>query len=174
MFNSYKLFLCVKNIFFAIGKRLMSNFSQVRELLLHNQQLHARTREFYSVLAVQAQSERVKMLLNTLVKHESELSSSLQAYVEKAPNKILNTYFQFDHEHNVEELFVTRFESAQVNTDDVTIMATAFDDYFCHLYSEMQEAVDCELVQDLFENLHEHMTEEKKKLSIDIYSMMDM
>jgi hypothetical protein len=41
-------------------------------------------------------------------------------------------------------------------------MATAFDDYFCHLYSEMQEAVDCEQVQDLFENLHEHMIEEKK------------
>ena len=152
----------------------MSNFSQVHELLLHNQQLHARTEKFYMSLSNAASNERVKMLLNTLVKHESELSCSLQAYIEKAPSKILNTYFQFDHEHNVEELFITRFESAQINTDDVEIMATAFDDYFCHLYSEMQEAVDCELVQDLFENLHEHMMEEKKKLSIDIYSMMDM
>jgi len=152
----------------------MSNFSQVHELLLHSQQLHTRTGKFYSVLANHAKNERVKMLLNTLVKHESELSSSLQAYINKAPNKILNTYFQFDHETNVEELFVTRFELVQINTDDVEIMANGFDDYFCHLYSEMQEAVDCELVKDLFENLHEHMMEEKKKLSIDIYSMMDM
>ena len=159
---------------FAIGKRLMSNFSQIHELLLHNQHLHARTGQFYSDLSLQAENERVKMLLNTLVKHETELSSSLKAYIEKAPAKILNTYFQFDHEHNVEELFVTSFEPAQVNTDDVEIMATAFDDYFCHLYSEMQDAVDCVMVQDLFENLHEHMMEEKKKLSIDIYSMMDM
>ena len=88
--------------------------------------------------------------------------------------KILNTYFQFDHEHSVEELFVTQFNAAQISTDNVEIMATAFDDYFCHLYTEMQEIVDCELVQDLFENLHQHMMEEKKKLSIDIYSMMDM
>ena len=152
----------------------MSNFSQVHELLLHNQNLHTRTGEFYSVLSNQANSERVKLLLNTLVKHESELSSSLKAYIKKAPNKILNTYFQFDHEISVEELFVTNFEPTKINTDDVEIMATAFDDYFCHLYLEMQQAVDCEQVQDLFENLHEHMVEEKKKLSIDIYSMMDM
>lgn len=152
----------------------MSNFSQVHELLLHNQQLHARTAEFYRILSNEANSERVKMLLNTLVKHESELSSSLHTYIAKAPDKILNTYFQFDHEQSAEELFVTKFDSVQINTDDVEIMATAFDDYFCHLYTEMQEAVDCEMVQDLFENLHQHMTEEKKRLSIDIYSMMDM
>jgi signal transduction protein with GAF and PtsI domain len=152
----------------------MNNFSQVHELLQHNQQLHARTANFYSALSNEAKCERVKMLLNTLVKHESDLSSSLQAYIKKAPDKILNTYFQFDHEHSVEELFVTQFDAAQISSDNVEIMATAFDDYFCHLYSEMQEAVDCEMVQDLFENLHDHMLEEKKRLSIDIYSMMDM
>ena len=152
----------------------MSNFSQVHELLLHNQHLHTRTGNFYGILSNQAKNERVKMLLNTLLKHESEMSSSLKAYIKKAPSKILNTYFQFDHEISVEELFVTKFEPEQINTDDVEIMATAFDDYFCDLYSEMQESVDCEQVRDLFENLHEHMIEEKKKLSIDIYSMMDM
>ena len=156
----------------------MSNFSQVHELLLHNQQLHARTGEFYTVLSNQAKNERVQLLLNTLVKHESQQSSSLQSYIEKAPEKVLNTYFQFDHEHeherSVEELFITSFDADQINTDDVEIMATAFDDYFCHLYTEMKETVDCELVQDLFENLHQHMLEEKKRLSIDIYSMMDM
>jgi hypothetical protein len=152
----------------------MSNFSQVHELLQHNQQLHARTAAFYRVLSNDAKSERVKMLLNTLVKHESDLSSSLQAYIVKAPDKILNTYFQFDHEHNVEDLFVPKFDSAQITTHDVELMATAFDDYFCDLYTEMQEIVDCALVQELFENLHEHMTEEKKRLSTDIYSMMDM
>lgn len=152
----------------------MSNFSQVHELLQHNQQLHSRTEKFYGALSDQANNERVKMLLNTLVKHESELSASLKAYINKAPSKILNTYFQYDHEMSVEELFVTNFEAEQINSDDVEKMANAFDDYFCHLYSEMQEVVDCEQVRDLFENLHEHMIEEKKKLSIDIYSMMDM
>ena len=152
----------------------MSNFSQVYELLLHNQRLHARTESFYIALSNEAKSERIKMLLNTLVKHESALSSSLKTYIEKAPDKILNTYFQFDHEHSVEALFVTKFDPVQINIDDVEIIVTAFDDYFCHLYTEMQEAVDCELIKDLFENLQQHMIEQKKRLSIDIYSMMDM
>ena len=116
----------------------MSNFSQVHELLQHNQGLHARAWEIYGFLSNKAKNERVKLLLNTLVKHESELLSSLQAYIEKAQSKILNTFFQFVHEHNLEELFITRFESARINTDDVEIMATAFDDYFYHLYSEIQ------------------------------------
>jgi hypothetical protein len=152
----------------------MSNFSQVHELLLHNQQLHARAANFYSDLANGANSERVKMFLNTLVKHETELSSSLHDYIEKAPAKILNTFFQFDHEHSVEDLFVTDFLHSRVSSDDVEKLATSFDDYFCHLYEEMLEAVDCESVKELFENLRLHMVEEKKRLSIDIYSMMDM
>jgi len=98
-----------KEIVFAIGKILMSNFFQLHELRLHNQQLHTRTGEFYGPLSHEAKSERVKMLLNTLVKHASELSSSLKDYIEKAPYKILNTYFQFDNENSVDELFVTKF-----------------------------------------------------------------
>lgn len=152
----------------------MSNFSQVHELLLHNQQLHSRTADFYQALAGEANSERVKMFLDTLVKHETELSNSLHNYIEKAPAKILNTYFQFDHEHSVEDLFATNFVRSQVSSDDVETIATKIDDYFCHLYEEMLEAVDCSLVQELFDNLRLHMVEEKKRLSIDIYSMMDM
>jgi signal transduction protein with GAF and PtsI domain len=152
----------------------MSNFSQVHDLLLHNEQLHARVAEYYKKLSSEAENERVKMFLNTLVKHESELSSSLHSYIDKAPAKILTTFFQFDHEHSVEKLFVTEFKTGQISSDDVEAIATGIDDYFCHLYEEMLEAVDCELVQELFENLRLHMVEEKKRLSIDIYSMMDM
>jgi hypothetical protein len=75
----------------------MSNFSQVHDLRLHNQQLHARVAKFYKTLSSEATSERVRMFLNTLVKHESELLASLRTYIDKAPAKILNTYFQFDH-----------------------------------------------------------------------------
>ena len=152
----------------------MSNFSQVHDLLLHNQQLHSRVADFYKSLSSKAKNERVKMFLDTLLKHESELASSLHIYIDKTPAKILTTYFQFDHEHNVEDLFVTEFEPSQISSDDVEIIANQVDDYFCHLYEEMLEAVDCELVQELFENLRLHMVEEKKRLSIDIYSMMDM
>jgi hypothetical protein len=74
----------------------------------------------------------------------------------------------------VEDLFVTEFALGQIISDGVEAIATRLDEYFCHLYSEMLEAVDCELVQEVFENLRLHMVEEKKRLSIDIYSVIDM
>tara|TARA_B110000879_G_C11121254_1_gene491925 strand:- start:710 stop:1168 length:459 start_codon:yes stop_codon:yes gene_type:complete len=152
----------------------MSHFSQVQDLLLHNQQLHARTASFYDELSGEADGERVKMFLNTLVKHETQLSNSMQNYVKKAPAKILNTFFQFDHERSIENLFTIEFDRSQISSDDVEVLANRFDEYFCELYEEMLVTVDCVVVQELFENLHLNMVEEKKRLSIDIYSMMDM
>lgn len=152
----------------------MSNFSQVRELLQHNQQLHSRTAQFYIDLSKEASDERVKMLLNTLVKHEQALATELKNYMQQAPFKILNTYFQFDHEHSVESLFEISFPPAQITTADVENLATHIDNYFYNLYQEMLENADHPQVKELFENLHEHILEEKKKLSIDIYSLYDM
>lgn len=152
----------------------MSNFSDVKALLEHNQQLHDRTAMFYTDLAKQVVSERVKMFLSTLVKHECELSKELKNYLDQAPDSILNTYFQFDHEQDVENLYQTPFTPSECSADDVEKIANRIDDYLCELYKEMIDAADTPKVQELFENLHQHMLEEKKRLSTDIYSMWDM
>ena len=152
----------------------MSNFSQVRELLLHNQQLHSRTAQFYIDLSKEAADERVQMLLNTLVKHEQALATELKNYLQQGADKILNTYFQFDHEHSVEALFDIAFPPAQITTTDVEKLATHIDDYFYNLYQEMLENAEQPQVIELFENLHQHILEQKKKLSIDMYSLYDM
>ena len=94
----------------------MSHFSQVQDLLLHNQQLHARTASFYDELSGEADGERVKMFLNTLVKHETQLSNSMKSYVQKAPAKILNTFFQFDHERSTENLFTQMYMNCFVSS----------------------------------------------------------
>ena len=152
----------------------MSNFSQVRELLQHNQQLHSRTALFYADLAKEASDERVQMLLATLVKHEQALASELKHYLAQAADKILNTYFQFDHERSVEDLFTIDFPPAQITTDHVEKIANQIDDYFYNLYQEMLDNAEHPQVKDVFENLHQHILEEKKRLSIDIYSLYDM
>lgn len=152
----------------------MSNFSDVRELLQHNRQLHDRTANFYSELARQVISERVKMFLCTLVKHEVDLSKELKNYMDQAPDSILNTYFQFDHEQDVESFYQTPFTPSAANAEDIEAMASRIDNYLCELYQEMMEEVDSPKVRELFENLYLHMVEEKKRLSTDIYSMWDM
>lgn len=152
----------------------MNNFSQVRDLLQHNQQLHSRSAQFYRELAQKSVDEKVKMLLAILAKHEAQLGLSLDSYISEAPAKILNTYFQFDHERAVAELFGAEHFKHPVSASEVEAIATQIDNYYCELYREMLAAVDCEQVQALFENLLTHMLEQKKRLSIDMYSMLDM
>ena len=152
----------------------MSNFSDVRELLQHNKLFHDRTADFYTQLARQVISERVKMFLSTLVKHEVELSRELASYIEQAPDSVLNTFFQFDHTRDESNLYQTPFTPSECTAEDVEALATRIDDYLCDLYVEMMEEVDSPRVKEVFENLYQHMLEEKKRLSTDIYSLWDM
>lgn len=152
----------------------MSNFSTVYDVLSHNQKLHARIAEFYRELSADSSDERVKMLLNVLIKHELQLMASLRDYIEEASAKILETFFQFDREQSVEPLFSKELVHKQISDDNVELIANRFDQYFVELYAQMLEAVDCVEVQELFENLRQHMEQEKKRLSTDINAMKDM
>ncbi|MCV2883541.1 hypothetical protein OE749_02365 [Aestuariibacter sp. AA17] len=152
----------------------MHNFSDVRELLHHNQRFHDRASLYYRELASKVSDERVRMLLDTLSTHEVILSNELKRYVEQAPDAILNTYYQFDHEYDVNELFAIASAPHECNVNDIEQLATRLDDYLQTLYSKMAQGVDSENVREVFENLSNHMQEEKKKLSTDLYSMLDI
>ncbi|MFC7002984.1 hypothetical protein ACFQMB_17110 [Pseudobowmanella zhangzhouensis] len=66
-------------------------------------------------------------------------------------------------------------EDAEFTTEDEVIsLASRIDEYFLQLYEEMREAVEHSEVRDMFENLAQHITEEKKRLSTDIYSLQDI
>jgi hypothetical protein len=152
----------------------MSNFSKVYDFLLHNQKLHARIAEFYRSLSLDASNERVKLLLNILVKHELELLRFVDSYIASSPAEVRETFIQFDREQSVEHLFNPDFVRSQINSDDVENIAQRFDDYFYALYEGLSAAEECSNVQALFENLRQHMAQEKKRLSMDISSMEDM
>ncbi|MDF2176646.1 hypothetical protein P2G88_00095 [Aliiglaciecola sp. CAU 1673] len=152
----------------------MANFSLVRDLLTHNLKLHQQAAAFYKGLSEKTQSERVRMFLNTLALHEQQLAKELKSYVEGAPDKVLNTYFQYDPGGDTSELFTAPFDPGQCNESDVESLANKLDDYFCELYKDMVTSASIAAVKELFENLYDHLVEEKKRLSTDIYSLEDM
>lgn len=152
----------------------MSNFSNIHDFLLHNQKLHSRIAGFYRDLSLKTNDERVKLLLNILQKHELKLVSSVGDYLEKASAKVLDTFVQYDYEKSIEHLFNIESLDNQISSDAVEILAHDFDRYLSELYAGMLEATECEKVQELFENLGQHMVQEKKRLTVDINSMADM
>lgn len=152
----------------------MSNFSDVRELLMHNKQLHLRTAVFYKELSAQTNNARAAMLLQTLCKHEAELAEELKRYLEAAPEKVLNTYIQYDRRKDSNGLFNPDCDPASCSESDVERLANEVDDYFCQLYEEMARSADVQPVGEMFDNLYQHLVEEKKRLSTDMNSLADI
>ncbi|GAB3012376.1 hypothetical protein [Bowmanella dokdonensis] len=152
----------------------MGNFSDVRELLVHNKQLHLRTAVFYKDLAEQTGNPRAAMLLNTLCRHEAQLAEELKRYMEEAPEKVLNTYIQYDRRKDSNGLFETDFAPANCSESDVERLANQVDEYFSQLYAEMAQSADVQPVSEMFDNLYDHIMEEKKRLSTDLYSLADI
>ncbi|ALS97111.1 hypothetical protein [Lacimicrobium alkaliphilum] len=152
----------------------MSNFSDVRELLMHNKQLHLRAAVHYKQLAEETGNARAAMLLQTLCKHEAQLVEELKRYMEEAPEKVLNTYIQYDRRENSNDLFNCDFDPVSCSESDVEKLANKVDEYFCQLYEDMARSADVQPVSEMFDNLYDHLVEEKKRLSTDIYSLADI
>jgi len=152
----------------------MSNFEQVKDVLKHQEELHGRIRDLYADLVNTASSERMRMLLNLLCEHEEKFQQSINAHLEQASEAVLDTYFQFSHETSVEELFDMGQVDASINADDIEKISTRFSDYLDGLYQDLLNVAESAEVKALFENMREQQQQERKKLSTDLYSLLDM
>jgi len=152
----------------------MSNFEQVKDVLKHQEELHGRIRNLYSDLVNTASSERVRMLLNLLCQHEEKFQQSINAHLEQASSTVLDTYFQYSHETSVEALFDVGQVDASLNADDIEKISTRFSDYLDGLYQNLINVAEIVEVKELFENMLEQQQQERKKLSTDLYSLLDM
>ena len=152
----------------------MTNFSTVRETLIHNQHLHGRIAQFYRQLASKTNNHQAEALLQVLAKHESELMTFLGEYIEKASAKVLDTFYQFDREQYLESLFISEVKASEVSCDMINSLAQRIEQYFRDIYQQMADANDNDEVKALFDNLRQHMEQQQKRLSININSLQDI
>jgi hypothetical protein len=152
----------------------MNNFNNVDECLKQNQKLHSRIAEFYHSLSMKAEDQRIKLLLDILIKHELELLDFVNSYLEKASDKTRETFIQFDTEQNVDALFSTEFAHEQVTCEQVEVLADRFNEYLTHIYQGISESNESQEVTVLFDNLHQHIEQQKKRLTRDINEMYDI
>ena len=63
---------------------------------------------------------------------------------------------------------------ASLNADDIEKISTRFSDYLDGLYQNLINVAEIVEVKELFENMLEQQQQERKKLSTDLYSLLDM
>jgi len=152
----------------------MNNFEQVRDVLKHLEMLHGRIKDLYADLGNTAKSERVRMLLNLLCQHEDGFQYSISTHIQQASPTSLDTYFQYSHETNINALFNVDNVDASLNADDIEKISTRFSDYLDGFYKDLIQVAEISEVKELFENLRQQQMQERKRLSTDIYSLLDM
>jgi len=152
----------------------MNNFNNVEDFLKQNQKLHSRIAEFYQSLSMQAENQRTKLLLDILIKHELELLDFVSAYLDKASNKTREAFIQFDPEQNLDALFSTEFKHPEVTSEQVEALADRFNQYFSNIYQGIAKSNESQEVEKVFDNLHQHAEQQKKKLSIELNEMNDI
>ena len=152
----------------------MNNFNNVHDFLTQNQKLHSRIAEFYQSLSKDAENQRTKLLLDILIKHELELLDFVSAYLDKASNKTQEAFIQFDPEQNLDALFSTDFNHAQVTSEQVEALAGRFNQYLSDIYQGIAKSNESQEVEKVFDNLHQHTEQKKKQLSIEINELHDI
>lgn len=128
-------------------------FQQLKEILEHLIESRSAMSQLYRRMASQADSPRAKMLLEYMVIHEKEVVDKLTNYLEDAPSRVLDTWFE-----NVQgEDFVGRCQKvelpATMTEQDVLGVALELENSLLDLLHDALEVASTPDVKSAIESL---------------------
>ncbi len=152
----------------------MSN-EQTRDILEHARQFHRQVSEFYSQLRCQAEKERIKMLLDYMIRHEDNMVKALEDFERSAPKHLLGACFKVGRQFRpccdvVRELNI----SADMSVDEVIQIGLEFNDCLIAVYKDRAENAPDEKVRGVFQNLVALAQKEQRLLSRDAQRLLDL
>lgn len=152
----------------------MSN-EQTRDILEHARQFHRQVSEFYDQLRSQAEKERLKMLLDYMIRHENNMVKALEDFERSAPKHLLGACFKVGLKFRpccdvVRELNI----SSDMSVDEVIEMGLEFNDCLIEVYADRAENAPDERVRGVFQNLIGLAQKEKRLLSRDAQRLLDL
>lgn len=136
-------------------------YQTVKDVLEHARQLHKQITSFYKQLANRQHQERVKMLLDYLVRHETHLEQMLSRFEQDKDQTIWNEWFQFAPDDKLQQALTGAVVHADMSVDEVISLALQLDDYFINMYRDMAVNASSASVKAVFENLLAFEEQEK-------------
>jgi len=137
-------------------------YKTVKDVVEQSRKLHHEIRDFYHKLAEQTAQARVKMLLEYLERHETQLEDMLKKFESDKSQKIWDEWYQYVPEQKLSDLLEDVSVGADMGVDEVVLLALKLDDYFIELYKDMVQNAASSDVKAVFENLVQ--LEEKEKI----------
>ena len=149
-------------------------FEKARDAFNHASLFHTELSKLYQRSANQENTDKTKLLLNYLVKHEQELADGLDNYQQDAPAALLDTWFQYTNDIDI--LKVPEPEAFFTKKPIETIVEFSFKiaDALIEFYEKMASQADKTTLKEAFTNLASMQKQEKRKLSMNIDRLMDL
>ncbi|TVS13785.1 MAG: hypothetical protein EA424_20980 [Planctomycetaceae bacterium] len=152
----------------------MSN-EQTRDILEHARQFHRQVSEFYNQLRCQAEKERIKMLLDYMIRHENNMVKALEDFERSAPKHLLGACYKVGLQFRpccevVRELDI----STDMSVDEVIQIGLEFNDCLIAVYKDRAENAPDERVRGVFQNLVALAQKEQRLLSRDAQRLLDL
>lgn len=149
-------------------------FKTVKDVVDHSRLLHKQISEHYHKLSEANAQARVSMLLEYLKRHEDHLEQTLCKFEQDKSQKVLESWFQYAPDQNLDDVFSEIHVSDNMSTDDVVEMALKLDDYFIDLYQGMVSTSTSSAVKAVFQNLLDMEEHEKIQLAKTALQINDM
>ena len=149
-------------------------FEKARDAFNHASLFHTELSKLYQSSAAQEHTDKAKLLLNYLVKHEQELADGLDKYQQDAPAALLDTWFQYTNDTEI--LNIPESEAFFTKKTIETIVEFSFKiaDDLIEFYEDMASQADKTTLKEAFTNLATMQKQEKRKLSMNIDRLMDL
>ncbi|SEA78184.1 hypothetical protein SAMN05660420_03170 [Desulfuromusa kysingii] len=140
-------------------------YGQAKEIVNAAQEFHRRASAFYQQLADKAEGERVKMLLDYLVRHEAHLVRALENYQDEVKTKVLDAWYQYAQEQCLMQPFDVSQYPAAMTVEDVMKIGLDIDACLVASYKGMAETASSQECREIFQNLLLMEKQQKHKLS---------
>ncbi|OQY25087.1 MAG: hypothetical protein B6I37_02280 [Desulfobacteraceae bacterium 4572_35.2] len=136
-------------------------YGQAKEILDYARNFHCQVSDFYQQLADKAQSARVKLLLDYLIRHEKHLAKALEDFEQSVSSQALNTWYQYSQEQRTFAPLDAIKYSPTMTVDDVLKIGQTIDNCLIASYKGVAETASTAEVREIFENLLQMEEQEK-------------
>lgn len=146
-------------------------YGQAKEILDYAREFHCQVSDFYQQLADKAQSSRVKLLLDYLIRHEKHIAKALEEYEQSISSEALNTWYQYSQEQRTFAPLESIKFSPTMTVDEVLTMGQTIDNCLISSYKGVVDTATSSKVREIFENLllmEEQEKHQKSRLALGI------
>ncbi len=142
----------------------MKTYKKTSEIIDFVGSFHKKMSEYYMKLNEGANKQRIKMLLDYLLKHEKQREETLANYQKEASRKVLNNWFKYVPENIPYDCFDNIVIDPEISIDDVVITALRLNDCLIEMYKNLIKETEVEEVKEVFNSLLNRLKKEEKNL----------